>query len=249
MLCRRRCGRRSARRRRAVGVEEVEGDRGAAPLAVARPVDRGRRRAVRVPERVRARRAASSPSVCDARVDRLDADPLEEAQADLDRGQVEVVDGAVLEVRRAGRGLVPLALDEGGDDRAAGEPGPLELGERVAAREQAADAGRLAEHLVEGERDEVGVPAGEVEPVGRHVGGGVEQHVPAVLRAPGRSSRADAARRRSSTGPGRRTGCGARRRRRSGSGAAASRRRAARGRRSARRWSRRRARGRTRGCR
>ena len=128
----------------------------------------------------RARRAARRASVCDAVVDRLDADPVEEAQADLDGGQVEVVDGAVLEVRRARGGLVPLALDEGGDDRAAGEPGPLELGQRLAAREQAADAGRPAEHLVEGEGDEVRVPAAEVEPVGRHVGGGVEEHVPAV---------------------------------------------------------------------
>ena len=108
-------------------------------------------------------------------------DPVEEAQADLDRGQVEVVDGAVLEVRGAGGEVVVLALDERGDDRAAGEPRPLELGERVPAREQAADAGRPAEHLVERQRDEVGVPAAEVEPVGRHVGGGVEQDVPAVL--------------------------------------------------------------------
>ena len=61
-----------------------------------------------------------------------------------------------------------------------GEPRALELGERVAAGEQAADAGRPAEHLVEGSRHEVRVPAAEVEPVGRHVCGGVEQHVPAV---------------------------------------------------------------------
>ena len=58
--------------------------------------------------------------------------------------------------------------------------GRSQLGERLAAGEQAADAGRLAEHLVEGERDEVRVPAGQVEPVGRHERGGVEQHVPAV---------------------------------------------------------------------
>jgi hypothetical protein len=77
-------------------------------------------------------------------------------------------------------GLVPLALDEGGDDRAAREPGPLELGQDVATGEQAADAGRPAEHLVEGQGDEVGVPATEVEPVGGDVGGGVEEHVPAV---------------------------------------------------------------------
>jgi hypothetical protein len=83
-------------------------------------------------------------------------------------------------VRRPRGRLVPLALHEGGDDRAAREPGPLELGERVAAGEQGADAGRPAEHLVEGERDEVGVPTGEVEPIAGDVGGGVEQHVPTL---------------------------------------------------------------------
>jgi hypothetical protein len=76
--------------------------------------------------------------------------------------------------------VVVLALDERRDDRAAGEPRPLELGERVRAGDQAADAGRPAEHLVEGERDVVGVPAAEVEPVGRHVRRRVEQDVPAV---------------------------------------------------------------------
>jgi hypothetical protein len=114
-------------------------------------------------------------------VDRLEPDPLEVAQADLDRGQVEEVEGAVLEVGGTRRRLVPLALDEGGDDRAAREPGSLELGERVAAGEQAADAGRPAEHLVEGEGDEIGMPAEEVEPAGGDVGGRVEQDVPAVV--------------------------------------------------------------------
>ena len=59
------------------------------------------------------------PERGDARVDRLDADAVEEAQSDLDRGKVEVVDGAVFEVRGAGRGLVVLALHERGDDRPA----------------------------------------------------------------------------------------------------------------------------------
>ena len=162
-----------------VGVEEVEGDRRAASVEVAGAVDRGGRSAVCVPERSE-RVEERAGERLDAGVDRLDPDPAEVAQADLDRGQVEEVDGAVLEVGGAGGGLVPLALDEGGDDRAAGEPGPFELGERVAAGEQATDAGRPAEHLVEGERDEVGMPAGEVEPVGGDVGGGVEQDVPAV---------------------------------------------------------------------
>ena len=75
-----------------------------------------------------------SQALCQA----AEADPLEVAQADLDRGQVEEVDGAVLELGRARRGLVPLALDERGDDRAAREPRALELRQRLAAGEQLA---------------------------------------------------------------------------------------------------------------
>ena len=151
----------------------------------------------------RARRRGCGSSRCPTRSSR--------SQADLHGRQVEVVDGAVLEVRGAGCGLVVLALDERGDDRAAGEPRPLELGERVAAGEQAADAGRPAEHLVERERDEVRVPAAEVEPVGGHVCGGVEQHVPAVRVGLLDPLERVLRRRRSSTVPGRRTGCGDRR--------------------------------------
>ena len=117
----------------------------------------------------------------DVPVDDIDPDPTEEAKTDLDRGQVEEVDGAILEVGRARSGLVPLALDEGGDDRPTREPRTLEAGERVSARDQRADAGRPAEHLVEGEGDEVRLEMGEVEPVGRHVCSGVEKDVPAVL--------------------------------------------------------------------
>jgi len=112
-------------------------------------------------------------------VDGLDPDAVEEAQSDLDRGEVEVVDRAVFEVRGAGRGLVVLALHERGDDRPAREPRPLEPGERVAAGEQAADAGGPAEHLVERDRDEVRMPRAQVKRVRGDECGGVEQHVPA----------------------------------------------------------------------
>jgi hypothetical protein len=77
-----------------IGMEEVEGDRGAAPVKVAWAVDRGGRSAVRVPKR--AERVEQPGAEClDARVDRLDPDPLDQAEADLDGGQVEEVDGAV----------------------------------------------------------------------------------------------------------------------------------------------------------
>ena len=138
----------------AVGMQEVERDRGASLLPGPRPVDGRRRRAVGVPQGAE---GVEQPGTerGDARVDRLEADAVEQVEADLDGGQVQVVDRAVLEVRGAGCGLVVLALDERGDDRAAGEPWALELGERVAAGEQTADAGRPAEHLVERERHEV----------------------------------------------------------------------------------------------
>ena len=51
----------------------------------------------------------------------------------------------------------------------------------VLARDQTADAGRVAENLVEGLRYEIGPPAAEVQPIGGRECGGVEQHVPAVL--------------------------------------------------------------------
>ena len=114
-------------------------------------------------------------------VDPLDPHSLEERETDLDRRKVEEVGGPVLEMRGSGRGLVPLALHERRDDRAAREPGPLELLERIEAGDQSADAGRPAEHLVERQRDEIGMMTRQVEPVGGHVRSRVEQDIPAVV--------------------------------------------------------------------
>ena len=68
----------------AVGMQEVERDRRAAPLPRARSVDRRGRRAVAVPQRVE-RLEQQRAERGDAVVDRLDADAVEESQADLDR--------------------------------------------------------------------------------------------------------------------------------------------------------------------
>ena len=164
----------------AVGTEEVEGDRRAAPVPVGRSVDGRGRRAVRVAERAERPEQVRSERL-DARVHRLDPDPFEVAQPDLHRRQVEEVDGAVLEVRRSRSILVVVALHERGDDRAAGEPRPLELVQRLAARQQRSDPCRPAEQLVERDRHEVRMPARQVEPVGRREGGRVDEHVPAVV--------------------------------------------------------------------
>ena len=67
------------------------------------------------------------------------------------------------------------------------------------AGEQTADAGRVAEHLVEGDADEVRPHGPQVQAVRGHERRCVEQHVPPSSPAPARSTPAGAARRRSST--------------------------------------------------
>ena len=99
-----------------VGMEEVEGDRRAASIEVAWAVDRGGRGAVCVPQRSD-RVEEGSAERLDTGVDRLEPDPLEVAQADLDRGQVEEVEGAVLEVGGTRRRLVQLLDGRTGQGR------------------------------------------------------------------------------------------------------------------------------------
>jgi hypothetical protein len=108
----------------AVRVQEVERDRGPAPLPRARAVERRRGRAVAVAQR---REPVEQPRTegVDAGVDRVDADAVEKAEADLDGRQVEVIERAVLEVRGPGREVEVLALHERGDDGAAREPRTL----------------------------------------------------------------------------------------------------------------------------
>ena len=124
-------------------------------------------------------RQQPSGEAAHAGLDQVDADLLEVAQADLDRRNAQVVERAVLESRFPLRQHVHRALHGGEIDGAAGEPGPPQLRQRGVADEQAAHAGGIAEHLVEGDRHEVGPHGTQVEAVGGHEGGCVEQHVPA----------------------------------------------------------------------
>ena len=99
----------------------------------------------------------------------------------LHRRQVEIVDGAILEASLARDQVVPaFALHRGNGDRAAGKPGPVQFRQRAAPGDQAADAGRIAKNLVEGERHKVGLDSAQVEPVGRREGRAVEQYIPAL---------------------------------------------------------------------
>jgi hypothetical protein len=109
------------------------------------------------------------------------ADGVDPLQACRDVRYGEEVDGAVLEGRLAVREDVPLRLGARGVDGAAGEPGPAQPGEGLAADDQAAYAGGVAEHLVPADHGEVRVVVGEVEGVGRYERGGVQQDVIAVF--------------------------------------------------------------------
>ena len=110
----------------------------------------------------------------------------------------------------ARRQHVPLSLHGGEVHRAAGEPRAAQAGQRVVADQQTADAGRIAEHLVERDRDEVRPHHAQIEAVGRHERRRVEQHVPAarVRRLDEAQRMLDA--RRNSTAPETRTGWRAR---------------------------------------
>ncbi|MCU0510767.1 MAG: hypothetical protein MUC34_20855 [Anaerolineae bacterium] len=139
----------------AVAVVEGHGHGAAARFEAARAVDLDERLPGVVVERGE---AVDQPARQrhDAVVDGVDADGGEVAQADLDRGDVEVVDRAVLEPCFAGDEVVPVALDGGNGDGAARVPGAPEPVERLATGEERAHAGGVAEHLVEGEGHEVG---------------------------------------------------------------------------------------------
>ncbi len=113
-----------------------------------------------------------------ARVNEIDADRADVAQPALHGRQVQVVDGAVLERGGVGREIVRVRLHRGDLNRPSRKPRPAQLREHRLAHEQAADPGRVAEHLVEGERDEVRPASRQVEPVCGNERRGVEDHVP-----------------------------------------------------------------------
>ena len=157
--------------------------------------------------------------------------------------------GAVLEGRGARGQDEAVGLDRGHVDGPAGEPGTVEPGQGRLAGHERPHARGVAEHLVEGEGHEVGVPAAQVEAVRGHEGGGVEQHVAAPglrLRDPLQGV-LDA--RRSWTARERRRGCARPGWRPRGPARARPRPPAAPAEPSAGRPCGRRARGRTRGCR
>lgn len=96
------------------------------------------------------------------------------------RRQRQIVQRAILKPFRANVQVVPVADDGGVGNRAASEPRASQLGQRRAARQQTPHPGRVAEQLVERERDEIGMPSRKIERIGRCECRGVEEHIPAL---------------------------------------------------------------------
>src|SRR6185312_9997032 len=82
----------------AVGMQEVQRDGGPAAVPRRGTVDARRRGSVGVPQALQGLEEPG-PERLDPPGDRVDADPLEMAQADLDGRDAAVVDGAVLVAR------------------------------------------------------------------------------------------------------------------------------------------------------
>jgi hypothetical protein len=163
--------------RAAVAVEQVEGQRATARLDGARPVRAYQRLPAVVPQGQCPVDHAPGQRL-DMRVDAVDAHGLQVPQPVLDCRNVEVVHRAILERRLVWGAIEAVALHAGNLDGAAGKPRASQTGRRGAPQQQRANAGGVAEHLVERQGHHVGVPAREVEPVGGDKRRRVEQHVP-----------------------------------------------------------------------
>src|ERR1019366_7146301 len=101
-------------------------------------------------------------------VDDLDSNRFDVLQTELNGRNPQIVDRAVLEggwPRAKVVAATPRVTGfvRGQEYRAAGIPRPPQLGERVMAIDQTANAGWVAEDLVERQRDKVGMPATEVK--------------------------------------------------------------------------------------
>src|ERR1700722_20288106 len=65
-----------------------------------------------------------------------------------------------------------------------GEPRTLQVWQRGAANEECADTRWMPEHLVEGDRHEIGLNGCEIQARCGHKGGGIEQHAPSFPLRP-----------------------------------------------------------------
>ena len=168
-------------------VVDVEGHRAPAPFAVGRPVDLDERPAVRVPQGEQSLEGPPGERHR-ARVDRAWRPPPRSARPSAMAGSARKLSvpssNASDPSCRSWRGW-----HRGVRDRAAGEPGPVQARERLAPREERADAGRDSRTSCRTRATRS--PACTASRSSRWVGdegGGVEQHAPARVLRDARSS-------------------------------------------------------------
>src|SRR5262245_15525549 len=132
-----------------VWIVEIEGDCRAPHDGAGRSVDSNHVPSVGMAQR---QELAEEPrrEAPHARADDVDANPLEVPETDFNRGDSKVVERPILEARLAWRKNVPETLDGREVDGAAREPWPQQHRPGIVPHQEAADARRIAEHLVEG---------------------------------------------------------------------------------------------------
>ena len=171
----------------------------AAVASIARAVDAHERRAVARGEASRSSSIKSRVSACTCAVRR--GIPTSSSRSNPASSAAMPRKSGVPSSNPSWRGRRQMRV--GGDrrvqHRSAGEPRAAQARQRVAPRDQRADAGRIAEEFVERERREVGRDIAKAERVARHERRDVEQNVEAEGVRVRRRARADAARRRNST--------------------------------------------------
>ncbi len=160
-----------------VRIVEIQRNRPAAHHHRRRSVDADQGTAVAVPQREQLRQHPC----CQAghpRLERRDADTLEMTQTRSDGRDSQIVERPVFEAGFLLRENVRPALHRCEVDRAARKPRSCQFPQDRVAHDETADAGRIPEHLVEGDADEIRVNCRQIEAIGRNERRCVEQHVP-----------------------------------------------------------------------
>ena len=115
-----------------------------------------------------------------ALVDNVEADLRQMFQPNFNSRDAQKVQCAVFESAGSFGHVVFFTLHRGHGNGSPGEPGPLQFGQSTAARDQSANAGGVAKHLIEGNRQKIGRVLAQIQWIGGGKSGDVQQNVPAM---------------------------------------------------------------------
>src|SRR5579872_1031719 len=100
------------------------------------------------------------------------------AQSNFYGRDVQVVERAIFKRRLTLCQIIPVALHGSDGDSTTSEPWATQFGECLATRQQAADACRIAKHLVKRDRHKIGMPQTKVQAISCDKCGGIQHHIP-----------------------------------------------------------------------